>query len=382
MSADRHHSVIVAGGGAVGLLLGLALQREGVDCLVAERRSEPVAHSRSLGIHPVSLELFDELGLAEPFLEEGVHIRRGVALDGRRRLGTVTFERCPPPYRFILSLPQYRTEALLEKALAGRAPGALVRGMELAGYREESGGVTVEVVHEGRRRTLTCELLVGCDGKESAVRRGAGIAWEGGPYPHTYAMGDFRENTGFGSDAAVFLCRQGLVESFPLPGGHRRWVVKTRNYMGELERPWLVREINLRTGHNLEGEEHVMLGSFGVQRYLAGRAGRGHVFLAGDAAQVVSPIGGQGMNLGWLQARDLARTLGEALERPGSREKLAEAYSRRSRRRARKAIRRAEFNMWLGRRSALAPLRNALVAAALHTPLSHFLARMFTMRRL
>lgn len=382
MSGENHHSVIVAGGGAVGLFLGLALQREGVDCLVAERRSEPVSHSRSLGIHPVSLELFGELDIADAFLEEGVRIRRGVALDGRRRLGTVSFERCPPPYRFILALPQYRTEALLERALAGRAPGALVRGMELAGFREEPGRVVVEALQDGRRRTLTCDLLVGCDGKDSAIRGSAGIAWKGGPYPHTYAMGDFAENTVFGSDAAVFLCRRGLVESFPLPGGRRRWVLKTRAYRENLGREWLVREVARRTGHDLDGEQHFMLSSFGVQRYVAGRAGRGRVFLAGDAAQVVSPIGGQGMNLGWLQARDLARSLRKALADPRSRPARAEAYSRRSRRRARKAIRRAEFNMWLGRRSAWAPLRNLLVAAALRSPLSRYLARIFTMRGL
>lgn len=383
MAGNRnHHTVVIAGGGPVGLLLALCLQREGIDCLVAERRKAPVDHSRSLGIHPVSLELFGELGIAGSFLREGLRIRRGHACDERRRLGTVSFQRCPPPYRFILAVPQYRTERLLEEHLRERAPGRLRRGLSLVDFSESGGQLRLRLKGDRGEEEHSCDFLAGCDGKRSTVREAAGFRFEGGPYGDSYLMGDFTDNTSFGTDAAVFLCREGLIESFPLPEERRRWVAKTESYLEQPRRSKLERIVRRRLGHDLEGEKHYMISSFGVQRYLSRPMARGRVLLAGDAAQVVSPIGGQGMNLGWLQARDLSRTLSKTLSDPSRREAHLEGYDSRRLRAARKAIRRAEFNMWLGRKSALAPLRNILVSAALHTPLSRFLARMFTMRGL
>ncbi len=368
----------------MGLLLGCCLRRRGISFKILEKRKEPVTHSRSLGIHPVSLELFEELGFAGPFLDRGVRIRKGHAFGDDGKIGTISFDACPEPYTFILTLPQYQTEALLEHHLGSMAPSALQRGSEVEQIGRNDSLYEIRYKRKGKDCSLRARYLVGCDGKYSMVRNHAGFDFEGSSYPDTYAMGDFSDNTPFGSDAAIYLHSRGLVESFPLGNGLRRWVVKTDRYSPEATRSLLEEAVKRRTGFSLEGEENHMLSSFGVQKLVAKPMAAGNIALAGDSAHVVSPIGGQGMNLGWLDARDLAEVLGTCLspDKKQDPRKLLADYSRRRTKICRKVIRRAEFNMKLGRTSPHPLFRKALVGLMLNTPLSNVMAQLFTMRKL
>lgn len=361
---------IVVGGGAVGLFLGCRLAQLGLECRVLERRHAPPPHSRAIGIHPPALERLAELGLAEAFLREGVRIARGHAFAGTRRLGTLEFTACPPPYPFVLTLPQPRTEALLAQRLDQLAPGALRCGAEVTGFGADAQGVSVTLADGD---TLRARYLVAADGKESGVRHRLGIPFRGGQYPDTYLMGDFADTTTLGSDAGLYLTRAGLIESFPLPGGVRRWVVKTPRFVENPEATLLGQLVQERLGVQLPLETNTMLSAFGVQRFLADRFVQGRVALVGDAAHVLSPIGGQGMNLGWLGAWRLAESLVA--------ENGLDGYASH-RRAAKQAIRRAEFNTVMGRATPLAPLRDALAWSILHTPLRRTFARVFTMRGL
>lgn len=362
--------VIVVGGGAVGLFLGCRLAQLGVPVQVLEQRAAPTPHSRAIGVHPPALERLAELGLAERFIREGVQIARGHAFSGTRPLGTLEFSSCPPPYPFVLSLPQPRTEALLEGRLAELSPGALRTGAQVAAVALDSDRVCVTLA---TGETLHADYLIAADGKGSEVRRSLGVPFRGRPYRDTYLMGDFADTTALASDAGLYLTRFGLVESFPLPGGVRRWVVKTPQFVAQPTAELLGGLVYERTGTRLGAETNTMLSAFGVQRFLAARFVTGRAALAGDAAHVLSPIGGQGMNLGWLGAWRLAEGLaaGQGLE----------PYARH-RRSARQAIRRAEFNTAMGRATPLFRLRDAFAWGILHTPLQHTFARVFTMRGL
>ena len=366
--------VIVVGGGAVGLFLGCRLAQLGLNCRVLERRAAPSLHSRAIGIHPPALERLAELGVAEAFLQEGVRVARGHAFAGTRRLGTLEFASCPPPYPFILTLPQPRTEAILAARLAELAPDALTFGAEVAGHEvgteADAEGVTVTLASGD---TLRAHYLVAADGKESRVRRSLGIPFRGGPYPDTYLMGDFADTTTLGSDAGLYFTHGGLVESFPLPGGVRRWVAKTPGFVTEPTPELLGEFVAERLGVRLPLETNTMISAFGVQRFLAQRFVSGRAALIGDAAHVLSPIGGQGMNLGWLGAWRLAEGLAAGRGLGGY------AAHRRT---ARHAIHRAEFNTVMGRASPVAPLRDAFAWSILHTPLRHTFAQAFTMRGL
>ncbi len=361
--------VIVVGGGVVGLFLGCRLAQLGLSIQVLERRTVPPSHSRAIGVHPPALERLAELGLAEAFTREGVKVTRGHAYAGTKKLGTLEFGACRPPYPFILTLPQPRTEALLREHLKDHAPDALRCGAEVSGLEPDQDGVTVRL-RDGE--SLRSRYLVAADGKESALRRLLKIPFRGGRYPDTYLMGDFTDATALGHDAGLYFTRAGLVESFPLPGGVRRWVVKTPSFVADPTPEGLGQLVFERLGVRLPVETNTMLSSFGVQRFLAARFVAGRVALVGDAAHVLSPIGGQGMNLGWLGAWRLAHALQGGDLAPY-------AAHRRS---AQNAGRRAGFNTVMGRASPLAPLRDALAWSILNTPLRRTFAEVFTMRGL
>lgn len=374
------YQIAIVGGGPVGLYLGLCLEQVDISYIILEQRSAPRPGSRSLGIHPVSLELFDELGLADNFIRNGIKIQQGHAFTNNKKLGSLSFENCPLPFNFILALPQHRTESLLEKALTERNPDSLIRNAEVTAITEHNQKIEITFKRNGSTNTIESAYLVGCDGKNSLVRKHAGISFKGQPYPDTYIMGDFPDNSGFGSDAAIFLCNEGLIESFPLPDDRRRWVVKTAEYINDVTPEQLTSKVLHRIGHTIDDTQTSMLSSFGVQKLVAQPIVKDRVILAGDAAHVISPIGGQGMNLGWLDAQDLADTLTQIFKKDFQARSILNQYQKRREHAVKNAIRRAEMNMKLGRATKSPFWRNRLISLMLKAPLSQLMANIFTMR--
>jgi 2-polyprenyl-6-methoxyphenol hydroxylase-like FAD-dependent oxidoreductase len=279
--------------------------------VVLEQRAQASGHSRSIGIHPPALEVLALAGLAEPLLERGVRITRARAFAQGKPLGVLELGGCPAPYRFVLSVPQPVTDSLLALRLEQLAPGSLLRGSRLEGLSQDDSGVTLQLA--GGRR-LRAALVAGCDGRGSSVRRLAGIARSGGPHSDHYVMADLPDSTDLGLDAAIYLTSAGVVESFPLPDGRRRWVVRTGGEVpartcAALE--LLVRLVRERTGLELSGGA-ATVSVFTAETLLLRSLTRGRLVLAGDAAHVIPPIGGQGLNLGWLGAERLARALAQA----------------------------------------------------------------------
>jgi 2-polyprenyl-6-methoxyphenol hydroxylase-like FAD-dependent oxidoreductase len=396
-SPTLSHDVLIVGAGPVGLFLGCRLAQLGISFKILEKRTSRFQHSRSIGIHPPSLEKLEPLGVVSEILQRGTHIARGYGFINTTYVGCLDFSSCPKPYNFVVTLPQFETEAILEKRLCELAPASLLRGFEVVGVQQNDEGVIVELQNdkmtklENKEPTtnkqqqttkLEAKYLIACDGKDSVVRQLVSIPFQGRDYPDTYLMGDFADNTRFGADAALYLTDEGLIESFPLARSVRRWVAKTNDRVIEPSVELLAELVKKRIQHQLPLETNSMLSSFGVQRYLADTFVNNRVLLAGDAAHVLSPIGGQGMNLGWLDAWAVAEVLENILLKNKDASEQLKNYDQSRKKAARIAIRRAEFNMLMGRKTRFGFAKYALARVLLKEPFASRLARVFTMRGL
>lgn len=374
------YPVVIVGGGPIGLFLGICLEQAGITCRILEKQSAPNSHPRALGIHPPSLEIFKSLGIHKSLIKKGIKIRQGHTFANSKKIGSLSFQACPKPFNYILSLPQNKTEAILERHLNQLNTNTLVRKASVIEFSREHNHLKVIYKKDAQLKTMRANFLVGCDGKESTVRKNMGISFEGKAYPDTYVMGDFTDNTTFGNDAAIFLCDEGLIESFPLPGNRRRWVVKTEQYHSSNHRQVIEQTVSQRIAHSLSSIDHFMLSSFGVEKRHAQSMFQKEVLLAGDAAHIVSPIGGQGMNLGWLGAWDLSKCLEQIILNQQPAEKKLEAFENRRIKTMQNAVKRSELNMRLGRETKYPKIRNGIVSIMINTPLSSLMARLFTMR--
>lgn len=380
--------VAVVGGGPVGLLLGCLLTLQGIDCVVLERRALPTPESRAFGIHPPALKVLRKAGVADELIRRGVKISAGQVFLDKSRVGRMSLENTDPSFPFVLSVPQTVTESVLERRLFELAPGALIRGASVVPWGEKDGGsyLRIDGVHGGKAQ-IRARYIVACDGKDSTLRKNAGIAFHGGKYPDCYLMGDFADDTPFGTDAALFVTKEGIVESFPLPNNLRRWVVRLPERMETRDANDLAAMVRERTGFNVPVETCVWMSPFGIEYRLAKCFCQNNLFLAGDAAHIVSPIGGQGMNLGFLDASELATTmlfLLNHLDSPmSSKEKPIPLYEKSRKNAAKHALHRAEWNTILGRPCPIWHPNRALVWGMVNVPSlrSHF-ARVFTMQGL
>ena len=394
--------VLIVGAGAVGLALAARLLDAGLDVVLWERRPAPTELSRAIGIHAPALDVLAEAGVAEQVVDEAVLVRRGIARTRDRVLGVVPFDGVSPRFPFVATLPQARTEEILHARVEALSPGSVRRGTTLLSLVEERDGVRVTgVVDEpgaavagGAPNTgtgtppsaveETARFVVAADGSRSTVRDLLGITAPVRSYPDTYVMADLLDTTGAGPDAVIHLERDGVVESFPLPGGLRRWVVRTDARVVDPTPEQLAAVVEHRTGVPVDPSTCSMISSFAVRRRLADRTVQGRTILLGDAAHEISPIGGQGMNLGWLDAGRLAQVLIPAARTGAVPSEALARFDAARRRRARWAARQAEANMALGRPTSgtAASVRDVLLTGALRSPARGALASVYAMRML
>jgi 2-polyprenyl-6-methoxyphenol hydroxylase-like FAD-dependent oxidoreductase len=378
--------ILVCGGGPVGLLVGALLGQAGIRCVVMERSRSLPETSMAIGVTPPSLGILARLGLDQAFVQRGVCVRRAAVYEERERLGELNFDDLPGSYRFILSLPQGVGMDLLEQAVASYPSVSLRRGHEIVGIQSDGDGLTARVRGPMGSHAFRTRYLFGCDGHQSRVREWSGLRATARFYDVRFMMADFEDRTDFGPAAHLFFGHQGSVESFPLPGGRRRWIVGVREEEWEREPEGVVRaHVRRDCGVSLVGRPTDRPSRFRPKRLLAPSFVRGRVILCGDAAHVMCPIGGQGMNTGFADAEFLAHIMHRILRGGESAAALLDRYTRVRTASFRAAAARSASGMWLGTRTGrpASMLRRILVRRVLlHRAVRPMLPATFAMLNL
>jgi 2-polyprenyl-6-methoxyphenol hydroxylase-like FAD-dependent oxidoreductase len=307
--------LLVVGAGPTGLTMAAVLARYGVVPRVIDKAVVPPAdRSRAIVIQARTLELFEDLRIVDEVLRDGLTVEQANIFLPSGKHGTLRLRRewIESAYGSLVTLPQEETERILGK-LAGATGVSVERGVELLSVDDGNAGVVAHLRHaDGHIEDYTADWIVGCDGAHSAVRHAAGILFPGGTYQDECLLGDVDLQWSL-PDGELSFCPQeeGVLLAFPLPGQHRFRIIMILPAVGESEERHLSQEEFLaQLSRMTPGPAPQILTARWLTRYRLHSRGvptyrRGHCFVAGDAAHIHSPAGGQGMNTGIQDAYNL-----------------------------------------------------------------------------
>ena len=302
------HAVVIAGGGPTGMMLAGELALAGVDVAIVERRPGPeLAGSRAGGLHSRTIEVLDQRGIADRFLSQGKTVQvasfSGIPLD---------ISDCPTRHNYVLALWQNR----IEEIMAGWVDELAVpiyRGREVTGFAQEETGVDVEI-SDGQ--SLRTQYLVGCDGGRSLIRKAAGIGFPGwdASTSSLIAEVDVSEEPELG----LRRDEKGIHALGRLEDGERVRVVVREEHIGQTGEPTL-RDLS-QALIAVRGTDYGVHSPTWISRFTdttrqAASYREGRVLLAGDAAHVHYPVGGQGLNTGVQDAVNLGWKLAQVVKR-------------------------------------------------------------------
>ena len=303
------YDVAVVGGGPVGMWLAAELYRGGVRPVVLERRADRPPHSKALTIYPRTVEQFAMRGIVDRWLAAGTPVPSSHFAILKSRLD---FSFLDTRYPYTLFLPQRRTEELLEEHLAELGVPYL-RQHAVTGLRQDEAGVDLDVDSPGGPVVVRAAYVAGCDGAASVVRAAAGIDFAGTPDTWQTILGDIELTDPPPTPALTLSQPGGSVYMVALGGGRYRLAVIDHATLYDLtDQPVTFADLRasaLRvagTDFGMRQTPDAWLSRVGNATRQAACYRAGRVLLAGDAAHIHYPAGGQGLNLGLQDAGNLA----------------------------------------------------------------------------
>jgi 2-polyprenyl-6-methoxyphenol hydroxylase-like FAD-dependent oxidoreductase len=367
MTTPFDTDVLIVGAGPTGLTLAAALAARKIDATVVDRQAAGDNTSRAAVVHARTLEVLESLDVTPRLVARGLQAQRFTIRDRDRVLVPVEFGRLPTPYPYTLMISQAVTEAVLLQRLR-ELGGQVQRPRTLLALRQDGDGVDA-TLDDGRR--LRARYVVGADGMHSAVRELAGIAFEGASYGESFVLADVHLHSDGPlptHEVILYFSPAGLVVVAPLPDGAFRVVATVDEAPAQPDMAFVQGLLDTRGPASSRAlvTQLVWSSRFKVHHRVAESYRAGRVLLAGDAAHVHSPAGGQGMNAGILDALCLADALAQAL---AGKVHALDAYGRERRPVAQQVVAFADRLTRLATvPRALRGLRNALLATLAKLP--------------
>src|SRR5215210_7620515 len=308
-------TTLIVGAGPTGLTLAIELARRGIPFRIIDREVEQTRTSRAIGTQARTVEVFRLMGIPETALEPTARPRALRFAERGRTLARIAFgDGTPGASPRLISMDESDTERVLEQRLE-QLGGRVEWSTQLLGFQVHGDRVTATLQGPSGTSEIETRFLVGADGAHSTVRHEAGIGFAGAAYPERFLLADLDLDWDLPHDEGhIWIGDDGLVAAIPLPGERRYRVIvplspayAAKEYESEAEIAFEAETLlRQRTGVTLRRiGDPVWASAFRIQRRQADRYLRGPVFLAGDAAHVHSPVGGQGMNTGIQDAFNL-----------------------------------------------------------------------------
>ncbi len=323
--------VLVVGAGPVGLTMAAELKRYGQAVRIVDKARARTDKSKALVLWSRTLELLDRAGCAGAFVTAGLKVVGADMIASGKPLGHVDLTDIHSPYAYALMLPQAETERLLEEHL-GRLGVTVERSVEMVGFEDDGTAVSAHLREaDGREETVRTAWLAGCDGAHSLVRHMLGFGFEGDTLESDWLLADVHiAGAGAPRDAiAIHWHAEGMLVLFPIMPGRVRVIADLgaapRDHPVDPTLEEVQAIVERRGPGGMHLSDPVWLSAFRINERKVKHYRAGRVFLAGDAAHVHSPAGGQGMNTGMQDAINLAWKL--ALVCRGASDTLLDSYS-------------------------------------------------------
>jgi 2-polyprenyl-6-methoxyphenol hydroxylase-like FAD-dependent oxidoreductase len=362
----RQTDVLIVGAGPTGLALAAALRWRGIQATVLDRQSAGTNTSRAAVMHSRTLEVLETIGVAHRLVAKGIRASRFTIRDRDRILVPVRFDGLPTPYPFALMISQAETESVLRERLI-ELGGAVQWDRRVTRIEQDKDGVTATTEDGG---IIRARYLVGADGMHSVVRQSVNVSFDGDRYDDSFTLADVRLSGEVPHDEVIlYFSPAGLVVVAPLPGGMHR-IVATTSDAPEIPDIAFVQALLDARGpkrSRVQVREVVWGSRFRVHHRLASSYREGRILLAGDAAHVHSPAGGQGMNTGIQDGIALAGAVEAALKRND--ESALQAYETQRRPIAAQVVKMADRLTRLATvPRSMRPVRNTLLRLLSHIP--------------
>jgi len=327
--------VIIIGAGPTGLALACQLIRYGIDFVIVDKNETVTPFSKAIGVQARTLEIYDQLGLAQTAIARGTIASRVRLIEGgevRGEMHLANFGKDLSQFPYMLMLEQSKNEELLYDFVRSHNHDVNWK-TELESFSQDASGVTAEVkLQSGESQTIRGKYLVGCDGPKSLVRHELGLTFEGSTFERLFYVADARVDWEFPHDALhVCLARDVFVAFFPMPGEDRYRIVGTfpeskNQEDGEVDYEEIENEIKEQAKLSLEISDVRWFSLYKVHSRRVNKFSEGKCFVAGDAAHIHSPAGAQGMNTGIQDAYNLAWKLAFVIKGAAS-ESMLDTYN-------------------------------------------------------